>query len=837
MPIEKSIGGAPKGLELDTPPYLDKDNQEVVESLLELEIDDPSDPDYKDPKAKVSVTPNSGGGLDVDFDPSQGGDVDLQALKDAPHDANLAALLPSEILDKVGQQLIEDIESDRDSLSEWSSLVEDGMDLLGFRLDDETSFPFEGACTATHPLLAESIIKYQAKARSLLLPPQGPAHTKINGPDEPILMARAKRVRDWLNHQITVRMTEYNAVHDRMLFTHAFMGFAVTKCYWDAVLGRTATRLVRMQDFLVDYYATDLDSAERYTEIVRLTRSQYAGLVASGQYIDAGVEVGVSPNIDIASGVREKEDEIVGREKPYLADKDTYEFYEVHCLLSEEDMGLVPDEIIDSEENDYVPAFLPFIVTIDKQSSQVVSIRRNWWEDDNDRRKIVWYTDWPFIRGFGFYGFGYIHLIGGLSKVSTATLRQLVDAGTFANLQAGFRAHGLRVVGDDNPLAPGEWKEVNAPAQDLTKALLPLPYKEPSQTLVHLLEYVGQISQKFADSTEQVVSESANYGPVGTTMALLEASGKMFSGIHERLYESQSKELRLIASINRHYGTFPYPYPVVGQKENELVRDDFKDIVILPVSDPRSPSEAHRIARTQAQLTIAGQFPQHHNLPVLLTRMHASLGEDDPKSIMAPPPPEIPPMDPVTENLNAMQGLPIKSGLEQDHESHIKVHMTFVQDPNVQRQQQAVQLVMSHIYEHVMHMYQFKMQEALGEQVGMEAQQQTQRTPEQDRALAQKAAEVADQILAETKDMITDLSMESIRKSPQFQLQQQDIDNDTLDVLAKMKESDRDYERQREQMYVTATTQHNVAGVKANAEIEKGLMQERSKDEKSYKSD
>jgi len=609
------------------------------------------------------------------------------------HYENLAERMNEDDLADIGRDLISDVEADQESMAEWEEILVDGLKLLGFTLDDREAEVFPDSCTVAHPLLAESIVKYQAKARSQILRPEGTARVKILGKADPVRKAQAERVKDFTNYQIQEQMPEYGPEHDRMLFHQAFAGSAYTKLFYDTALGRPVSRFVAPRRFIIDYNATDLESAYRYAEVVDMHANDMRRYQLDGFY--RRVEVDDDENIQTGS-LSEAVDKIAGK-TPSDADDITHKLYEVHTFLALE--GEVDDRT--PEEAD-IGLELPYIITVDANSSNILAIRRNWKEGDTRYAKRVWYTHWQFIPGLGFQGYGYVHLIGGLSRTATSSLRQLVDAGSFATLQGGFKAHGMRVIGNNEPIAPGEWRDVQAPGMDLDKALKPLPYKEPSATLFNLLKFITEAAGKFADATEQVVSESTNYGPVGTTMALLEASGRLFSGIHERLFEAQKRELAILHEINAESLPEKYPFPMAGG-DQVMARSDYDArLDVIPVTDPREPTAAHRVARANATLSVAAQFKEEHNMPAVLEDLHMALGVEDPKRYLksqAPPPPT----DPVTENAMLLKGTPTKSYIEEHHQAHIQVHLLLIENPLYSQNPGVINATMAHIQEHLAH--------------------------------------------------------------------------------------------------------------------------------------
>ena len=564
----------------------------------------------------------------------------------------------------LANEVLDNFESDKNSRSDWESMFERGFDLLGLKLQ-ETSDPFEGACTAVHPLLIESAVKFQAKASQELFPPAGPIKTQILGEQTIDKQEQANRVQNFMNYQVTEQMPEYFDEFERMLFHLPLIGSAFKKVYYDATLDRPSAEFVPIDQFYVSYYATDLRKADRYTHVIYRSPVDLQKDINAEIYADLELPEAKNPT---ATPFSEKMDTILGLSA--IGDNDPqYVLLEQHLYL----------DIDDSETEDGESA--PYIVTVEQQSRQILSIRRNYKPNDPKKEKRMHFVHYRFVPGFGFYGLGLIHFLGNLTMTATAAMRSLIDAGQFANLPGGFKAKGVRMVGDNDPIAPGEFKEVEATGIDLSKAIVPLPYKEPSSTLYQMLQFVTQAGQKFADSTEQVVADAASYGPVGTTMALLEASSKFFSGIHKRLHKSQRDEFKILAQIDYDYLPVEYPYDVPNAKRNIFKKDFDGAIDVIPVSDPNIPSNAHRMMLANMALQMAQQSPPGmFNLEALNRTILNAANMPNMEEIL-PPKPEPQPMDPVSDIVAAAKGIPIGAFPGQNHDAHIQVKMAYMQDP------------------------------------------------------------------------------------------------------------------------------------------------------------
>ena len=668
--------------------------------------------------------PEDGGELELPFDDEE--------MEDAPlpqHDENIAEFLEDAELEKIAGDVEGWFKSDWDSNSDWRRLFTEGLDLLGLKVEDVDQ-PFVGAANAVHPILIENVVKFQSKAYTELFPPNGPVRTKIIGMQTPERQQQAQRVKDYMNYQIMCQMPEYGPELDRMLFYLAFAGSAFKKTYYEKTLDRPKSIFLRVDDFVVNYGATDLDTASRYTHKYKLSSNELKKLVKVGVFREVeDLPSAATPSDD---EVQAALDNVEGTSRSdYWADNE-HTILEMHVDLD-----------LEGEYADEDGIARPYIVSIERDSGQVLSIRRNWKEDDAKFKKQVAFTHYILIPGFGFLGYGYLHLIGGLAKMATASMRQLSDAATLVNLPAGFKSAMIRVVGGGKGFMPGEFKDVQTPLQNISQGFMTLPFKEPSPTLFNMMSFIVDAAQKFADSTDAVVADAANYGPVGTTMALIEASGKMFSAIHKRLHFAQKHDLKLLADVN--YSTMDvteYPYDVVGGAK-QVFKDDFDGrIDVLPVSDPNMASQSQKIAQTQAMLALAQQYPQDHDQKALIVELYTNMGVEQPERFLAKPQPEPPAMDPVTENFTALQGKPISVKMFEDHDAHYKVHNAVIQDPiYMQSNAQGIQMLTAHNQNHMAYKYMVEMQKMIGELP------QGELPPEAMNQIAVQASQAADQLL------------------------------------------------------------------------------------------
>jgi len=616
-------------------------------------------PTGEEQEATFEVEPD--GGVTVDFTNT------IEMVAEAPVQewyANLAETLDDETLGEIANTVYNNYEADKNSRQEWESMFERGFDLLGLKIQ-ESSEPFEGACSAVHPLLVESAVKFQSKASQELFPSAGPIKTQILGKSTPDREMQANRVKNFMNYQLTEQMPEYFDEFEKMLFHLPLIGSAFKKVYYDANLKRPVSEFVPIDQFYVSYYASNLRKADRYTHVIYRSPIDMAKDIRSGIYSNTELPMATNPQ---PTSIASKMDTILGF-SPSTDTDPQYVLLEQHCDLE-----------ID-EPNAEEGIALPYIVTIEEQSKNVLCIRRNYKADDKNKEKISHFVHYRFVPGFGFYGFGLMHFLGNLTMSATAAMRSLIDAGQFANLPGGFKAKGVRMVGDNDPISPGEFKEVESTGMDLAKAIVPLPYKEPSQTLFQMLGFITAAGQKFADSTEQIVSEASSYGPVGTTMALLEASSKFFSAIHKRLHKAQRDEFRILARIDYDYLPNDYPYDVPYESRNIFKADFDGRVDVIPVSDPNIPSNAHRLMIAQMAMQMAQQSPPGmFNLEALNRTILNAANMPNMEEIL-PAKQQPKPLDPVSDIMAAVKGVPIGAFPGQNHDAHIQVKMAYLQDP------------------------------------------------------------------------------------------------------------------------------------------------------------
>ena len=671
------------------------------------------------------------------------------------HNANLAEVMDDGQLGDIASELREQYEDDKESRSEWEETYTKGLDLLGIQ-NQERSQPFQGASSVTHPLISESVTQFQAQAYKELLPAGGPVQTQIVGLKDSERESQAQRVKEFMNYQITEVMEEFDPDTDQMLFYLPLCGSTFKKVYFDDLKGRAVSKFIPAEDLVVSYSASDLATANRVTHVLQMTENAVRKMQIMGIYRD--VELTAGSEEEDPSRVDSKIDEIEGVERGYSNDLLT--ILEMHV-----EMDIEGFEDVDAD-GEPTGVKLPYIVTMDYGSSEVLSIRRNYAQDDVLKRKLQYFVHYKFLPGLGFYGFGLIHMIGGLGRAATSILRQLIDAGTLANLPSGFKARGIRIRNDDEPLSPGEFRDIDAPGGDIRNSIIPLPFKEPSATLAQLLGSLIDGGRRFVSIADQQVSNMSQEMPVGTTVAMLERGMKVMSAIHKRLHYAQKTEFRLLGKIFAESLPPEYPYEVPGVDRNIKASDFDGRIDIIPVSDPNIFSMAQRVTLAQTELQLAQSNPEMHNLYEAYKRMYAALEVQNIEEIL-PPPQEPQPTDPSIENARGLGGQLLQAFPGQDHDAHITVHLGFMQLPIVQASPQVLGVFVSHLMEHIalkardqvereVQMLQAEAQQAmLAAQVGavdpMMAQQQmqaAQTTPEQIEArVAQIEAELTQQVL------------------------------------------------------------------------------------------
>lgn len=652
--------------------------------------------DPQPPDSATTVVETEDGGALIKYEQAQAKAPEIQ------FNANLANYMSEADLEEIGSELVSEFESDQDSRKDWEKAYIKGLKLLGFQMEDRSE-PWPGACGVYHPILSEAVVRFQSQAIMELFPPSGPVRTRIVGVATEDRQNQARRVEDYLNYMLTTRMREYRAEHEQMLFYLALSGSAFKKVYQDYALGRPASAFIPAEDFVVSYMTTDLAVSPRYTHIMRKTENEIRKLQVIGAFreIDLGEP---QTNATTTQGLRHEYDKLQGF-TPGKATDDRFFILEVHAELD-----LPGFEDVD-QNGKQTGIKLPYVVTIERDSRKVLSVRRNFAEGDPLKIKRDHFVHYKYIPGTGFYGFGLIHLIGGIAKSATSILRQLVDSGTLSNLPGGFKARGLRIKVDDTPIMPGEWRDVDVPGQAIKDNILPLPYKEPSAVLQSLLGEIVDEGRRFASIADLDVGEGNQEAPVGTTLALIERSMKVMSAIHARLHASQAFEFSLLGNLIREYTPEEYEYDVQGGRQ--IKKSDFDDqIDIIPVSDPNATSFAQRLLTQTTALQVAAQAPQYYDLRALHRQMMETLGIDNVDQVI-PDPDQMPPQDPITENASAIKGAALKAFEFQNHQAHLTAHGALLQDPQIQQMptfQQIAAIMVSHMADHMA--YQYRLQAA-----------------------------------------------------------------------------------------------------------------------------
>jgi hypothetical protein len=760
MAIEKGLYSAPEGID-------DEMMEEGAEVALDIEIVDPEMVTLDDGSVEITLIPSEG--LD---EPTEFGD-------------NLAEFMSDNTLSLLANDLVGLVDSDVDARKDWADTFVAGLDVLGFKYEERTD-PWNGACGVFSTVLAEAAIRFQAETMSETFPAAGPVRTKILGDETPEKMEAAERVRGDMNYELTERMVEYRPEHERMLYSLGLAGSAFKKVYYDPNLGRQISIYIPAEDVIVPYGASHIESAERVTHIMRKTKNEMRKLQAAGFYRD--IELG-DPQA-FHTDIEQKKAEEGGFN---LTDDDRYALYEIHA-----------DLVLDDIDNDDDDIAKPYVVTIDRGSNEVLAIRRNWNEDDMLMLKRQHFVHYVYVPGFGFYGLGLIHIIGGYARAGTSLIRQLVDAGTLANLPGGLKTRGLRIKGDDSPIPPGEWKDVDVPSGSIRDNIMPLPYKEPSQTLLALLDRITNEGRRLGAISDLNVSDMSANAPVGTTLALLERTLKPMAAVQARVHYAMKQEFKLLKAIMAEYASAEYGYsPARGDVTAKA--EDYTMVDVIPVSDPNSSTMAQRVVQYQAALQMAQTAPQIYDLPQLHRQMIEVLGIKNAEKLI-PLEDDMTPTDPVSENMAALVGKPMKAFIYQDHQAHIGSHMAFMQDPQVAQMigqnPQAQQIMMSlqaHIAEHLGFQYRQQIEEKLGVALPAPGQEMPEEIEIQ---LSRLVADAGQQLTQAKQQQAAQAAAQQQAQDPMFQLKQQELaikqaevqrksQKDMADAQAKETEAER----------------------------------------------
>jgi hypothetical protein len=737
MPVDKSLNQAPAGLDV-----LDAEDEDQG---IEIEIVDPE---------AVSI---KGPGFELDV---------LKAEVEDDFDANLAEELNDGALSSLASELIEDIENDKASRKEWEKMYVEGIKLLGLQIEERTE-PWSGACGVFHPMLSEAVVRFQSETISETFPARGPVRTKIIGKETPEVKEASLRVEEDMNFELTEVMSEYRPEHERMLWSLPATGSAFKKVYYDPSLGRQVAMFVPAEDGILPYGATDMDTCHRFTHVMRKTKNEIIKLQQAGFYRD----------VDLGDPDRKVEDiqKAKDRETGFSdLNDDRYTLYECHADLYIEDD---PHADVD-DDKEHTEIALPYVVTLIKGTNEVLAVRRNWRYEDPLRLKRQHFVHYQYIPGFGAYGFGLFHLIGGFAKNATSLMRQLVDAGTLSNLPGGLKSRGLRIKGDDTPIAPGEFRDVDVASGNIRDSILPLPYKEPSVVLAGLLDKIVDEGRRFAATADMKVSDMSAQAPVGTTLAILERQLKVMTAVQARVHYTLKREFKLLKEIIRDYTDPDYEYtPEYGTKKAK--RSDYDKVDLIPVSDPNAATMSQRVVQYQSVIQMAQMAPDIYDLPYLHRQMLDVLGIKNAEKLV-PLPDDQKPRDPVSENMAVLKSEPVKAFFYQDHQAHIQVHMSAVQDPIIQqivgqnpRAQQIQAAMMAHISEHVAFAYRQKIEQQMGVALPPEGEHLP---PEVEMALSSMMAQAAQQVLQQNQAQQAQQQAQEQAQDPVLQIQQKELE-------------------------------------------------------------
>ena len=789
MAVDKSVNQAPLGLDA-SPNFGVQPGVNMPEPDIEIEIEDPEE---------VSIR---AGGMEIELEPGEGEEDEFSS--------NLAEELDEGLLDQLVGDLLGDYEDDINSRKDWVQTYVDGLELLGMKVEDRTE-PWPGACGVYHPLLSEALVKFQAETMTETFPAQGPVKTQIIGKETPEKRDASVRVQDDMNYQLTERMVEYRPEHERMLWGLGLSGNAFKKVYFDPSMDRQVSMYVPAEDVVVPYGAANLETAERVTHILRKTKNELRKLQRDGFYRDVDLP-------DPTNTMDEVEKKIAEKMGFRAETDDRYKLLEMQVDL------IIEDDQYRGEEDDGIA--LPYIVTVDKESETVLAIRRNWDPEDKKKAKRNHFVHYSYVPGFGFYAFGLIHLVGAFAKSGTSILRQLVDAGTLSNLPGGFKTKGLRVKGDDTPIAPAEWRDVDVASGTMRDNIMPLPYKEPSATLYQLLQTIVEEGRKFAGAADLQVSDMSAQAPVGTTLAILERTLKLMSAVQARIHYAMRQEFKLLKAIIRDYTPDEYNYePEEGSRKAK--KSDYDSVDILPVSDPNAATMAQKIVQYQAVIQLAQGAPQIYDLPFLHRQMLEVLGiKNAQKLVPLKDGDDMKPRDPVSENMDILNGKPVKAFIYQDHEAHIAVHMAAMQDPKIMQivgqspNAQAMAAAMAaHVQEHVAFEYRRQLEQMAGVPLPPPDADMDEQT---EVAISRLAAAAAQKLLQKDQAEAAQQQAQQAMQDPLVQMQQMELQIKQQELQLKQqkfmveaaeKNDKIDIERER------IAAQKEIAGLQVGAKV------------------
>ena len=783
--IDKGLYSAPMGIE----------EMAQDEEPIEIEIIDPE---------QVNIEM---GGVSLSLMPGE---------DEETFDRNLAEDMPEGELTTLAGDLASDIETDLGSRKEWEKAYVQGLKLLGLQYEERTE-PWDGACGVFHPMITEAVVKFQSESITETFPAQGPVKTKILGKQTPDKQEAAERVEDDMNYELTEVMKEFRPEHERMLWSLPATGSAFKKVYFDPNIGRQVSMFIPAEDIILPYGATDLDTCYRVTHVLRKTKSEIIKLQQAGFYRDIELPDPDKSKTDIQQA-KDKETGFSAN------DDDRYTLYESHV-----DLVIKSDEYTETDDDgEPLGITLPYVMTILKGSNDVLSIRRNWKEDDTLHLKRQHFVHYQYIPGFGAYGFGLFHLIGGYAKSATSIMRQLVDAGTLSNLPGGLKSRGLRIKGDDTPIAPGEFRDVDIGSGALRDNILPLPYKEPSQVLAGLMNQIVEEGRRFAATADLQVSDMSAQAPVGTTLALLERQLKVMTAVSARLHFSFKQELKLLAGLIRDYTDDSYDYDPVDAPR-KAKKEDYSHVEIIPVSDPNAATMSQRVVQYQAVIQMAQMAPDIYDLPKLHRGMLEVLGIKNAAELV-PLPDDQKPRDPVSENQSVLKGEPVKAFFYQDHQAHIQVHMAAMQDPNIMqlvgqnpRAQQMQAAMQAHISEHVGFAYRQQIEQQLGMPLPPEDEKLP---PEMETQLSAMMAQAAQQVLQQSQAQAAQQQAQQQAQDPVLMLQQKDLEIKAQKVQGELALKQQELQLKAQELASRQGEDPQVAAAKAQQEMQANAMRQ-----------
>jgi hypothetical protein len=785
--MDKGLYAAPLGLE-----------EEMGMAPLEIEIEDPE-------SVRIGM-----GDIEIELSPdTEEGDEEF--------DANLADFMDDSALDALGGELVSDFDKDINDRKDWIRTYVEGLKLLGLKYEERTE-PWAGACGVFHPMLTESVVRFQSEGIMETFPAAGPVKTQILGKDTPVKEEASARVREDMNYQLTEVMVEYRPEHEKLLWNLPLSGSAFKKVYYDPSIGRQVAMFIPAEDIVVPYGASNLERAERVTHVMRKTENEIIKLQEAGFYSD--VDLG-DPSNELDDIEKQKNEE-TGMS---AVQDDRYRILEMHV-----DLDLKGYEHKD-KDGEPTGIALPYVVTVEKATTKILAIRRNWYEDDTLHIKRQHFVHYQYIPGFGFYGYGLIHLIGGYAKSATMLIRQLVDAGTLSNLPGGLKSRGLRVKGDDTPIAPGEFRDVDVPSGSIRDNILPLPYKEPSQVLFALFQNIVQEGRQFASAGDMNVSDMSAQAPVGTTLAILERTLKVMGAVQARMHYSMRQEFRLLKAIIADYTPEEYDYePVDGSRRAK--KSDYDMVAVIPVSDPNAATMAQKIVQYQAALQLAQTAPQLYNLPLLHRQMIEVLGIKNAAKLI-PIEDDATATDPVQENQNVLTGKPVKAFIEQDHQAHIAVHTSMLQNPKIMGmiqqtpQGQAIMAGMqAHINEHLAYAYRKEIEQTVGLLLPTEEQEKNM-APEVAAQVAQLSAQASMRMTQQAQSAAAQQQAQQQAQDPLIQMQQQELQIKMQELQLKAQKQQIDAAAKADQLRIEES---RIAAQKEIAAMQVGASAAAAKD-------